>query len=83
MEKQGGAAGVSGSDVPVELRQRGGGEGRPRFNSSGLHERQQLVGDLGQDVLGQPGHAEDLVTRSVHVVPEGDKLWRETDQITM
>lgn len=44
------------------------------FNSSALHKRQQLVGDLGEDVLSQPGHAEDLVTGSVNVVSEWNKL---------
>lgn len=63
-----------GLDVLVQLRQRRGGERRPRFDSSTLHEGQQLVGDLGQDVLGQPGHAEDLVPGSVDVVSERDEL---------
>lgn len=58
----------------VQLRQWRGGECRPRFDSSALHEGQQLVGDLGQDVLGQPGHAEDLVPGSVDVVSERDEL---------
>lgn len=65
---------VGGLDVLVQLRQRRGGERRPRFDSSALHKGQQLVGDLGQDVLGQPGHAEDLVPRSVDVVSERDEL---------
>lgn len=76
-ESEGGEAETtagSGSDVPVERRQRRGGEGRSRFNSSALHKRQQLVGDLGEDVLSQPGHAEDLVARSVDVVSERNKL---------
>lgn len=63
-----------GSDMPVQLRQRRGGEGRSRLNSSALHERQQLVGDLGEDIFSQPGHAEDLVARSVDVVSERNKL---------
>lgn len=39
-----------------------------------LHERQQLVWDLCQDILSQAGHAQDLVPRAVHVVPERDEL---------
>lgn len=71
---------VSGSDVPVELWQRRGGEGGSRFDSSTLHERQQLVRDLGEDVLRQSGHAEDLVARSVHVVSERNELEAERER---
>lgn len=73
MSRQAAVSG-GGLDVLVQLRQRRGGERQPRFNSSALHEGQQLVGDLGQDVLGQPGHAEDLVPGSVDVVSERDEL---------
>lgn len=62
------------SDVLAEVRQWRGGECRPRLDPPALHERQQLVGDLGQDVFGQPGHAEDLVPRPVDVVSERDEL---------
>lgn len=62
------------SDALAEVRQRRGGERRPRLDPSALHEGQQLVGDLGQDVFGQPGHAEDLVPRPVDVVSERDEL---------
>lgn len=58
----------------MQLRQRRGGERWARLDTSGLHERQQLVRDLSQDVLGQPRHAEDLVARSVDVVSEWNKL---------
>lgn len=48
------------------LRGRGGVGGGSRkwwsrFDAPTLHERQQLLGDLCQDVLGQASHAEDLV----------------------
>lgn len=62
------------SDALAEVRQWRGGECWPRLDPSALHEGQQLVGDLGQDILRQPGHAEDLVTRSVDVVSERHEL---------
>lgn len=73
---EGGTEGYGGrsSDALAEVRQRRGGERRPRLDPSALHEGQQLVGDLGQDVFGQPGHAEDLVPRPVDVVSERDEL---------
>lgn len=68
---------VGASDMLVKPRQWRGGKGRSRFNSSAFHKRQQLVRDLGKDVFGQPGHAEDLVARSVDVVSEWNKLEAE------
>lgn len=47
---------------------------RPRLDPSTLHVRQQLVGNLRQDILGQPGHAQNLVPRAVDVVSERNKL---------
>lgn len=38
------------------------------------HVGQELLRDLGQHVLGQPCHAEDVVSTPVHVVPERHKL---------
>lgn len=69
-----GAGGGRSSDALAEVRQRRGRECWPRLDPSALHEGQQLVGDLGQDVFGQPGHAEDLVPRPVDVVSERDEL---------
>lgn len=67
--------------MPVKLWQWGGGQGRSRFNSSALHKRQQLVRDLGEDVFGQTSHAEDLVSRSVDVVSEWDKLDEQMEKV--
>lgn len=39
-----------------------------------LHVGHQLVGDLGQHIPGQAGHAQHVVAGAVHVVPEGHKL---------
>lgn len=55
-------------------RVRAGGQRGPGFDPSALHEGQQLVGDLRQDVLSQAGHAQDLVPRPVDVVPERNEL---------
>lgn len=44
------------------------------LDPSGPHVGQELLGDLGQDVLGQPGHAQDVVSTSVHVIPERHEL---------
>ena len=63
-----------GSDVSWEVRQGGAGEAGSGFDPTGLHEGQDLVGDLGQHILGQPGHAQHLVPRAVDVVPERNKL---------
>ena len=50
---------------------RGGGA---RFDPPGPHVGEELVRDLGQHLLGQAGHAEDVVSPPVYVVSEGDKL---------
>lgn len=47
---------------------------RAGFDPPGSHVGQKLVGDLGQHFLGQAGHAENVVTASVNVVAERDKL---------
>lgn len=60
--------------MDVYLWCRRGGEGWSGFNASALHERQQLVRDLGKDIFGQSSHAEHLVPGSVNVVPERHKL---------
>lgn len=39
-----------------------------------LHVGHQLVGDLGQHIPGQAGHAQHVVAGTVHVVPEGHEL---------
>lgn len=44
------------------------------FNASALHVRDQLVGDLCQDVLSQSRHAQHVVSCAIHVVTERDKL---------
>lgn len=50
---------------------------RARFDAPGSHVGQELVGDLGQHFLGQAGHAENVVTTSVNVVAERDKLGKK------
>lgn len=45
-----------------------------RFNASALHVGDQLIRDLRQYVFSQPRHAQHVVSRSVHVVSEWDKL---------
>ncbi len=53
----------------------GGGRQRgPGFDPPALHEGQQLVRDLRQDVLSQSSHAQDLVPWPVDVVPERNEL---------
>lgn len=58
------------------------------FNASALHVRDQLVGDLCQDVLSQSRHAQHVVSRAIHVVPERDKLlwqkksWESAERLT-
>lgn len=47
---------------------------RQRLDPSCPHVGEELVGDLGQDVLGKAGHAQDVVTCPVDVIPEWDKL---------
>lgn len=49
---------------------------RARLDPSGPHVGQELVGDFGEHFLSQAGHAEDVVTPSVDVVSERDKLCR-------
>ena len=44
------------------------------LDALGLHVGDQLVGDLGQHVLGQACHTQHVVARAVHVVPERHKL---------
>lgn len=53
---------------------------RVRFNASALHVGDQLVRDLRQYVFSQPCHAQHVVSRSVHVVSEWDKLDMEKNQ---
>lgn len=53
---------------------RGGGYRGPRSNPPTLHERQELFGNLCQDVLRQSSHAEHLVPWVVDVVTERNKL---------
>lgn len=66
---------VCASDLRMQLSRGRVGRGCGLwFESPGPHVGQELVGDLGQDVLGQPGHAQDGVPRPVHVVSERDKL---------
>lgn len=55
-------------------RRRVGRGRRRRLDPAGPHVGEELVGDLGQDVFGEPGHAQDVVPRPVDVVPEWDKL---------
>lgn len=51
------------------------GRGRGRWlDPACLHVGEELVGDLGQDVLGEAGHAQDVVPRPVDVIPERDEL---------
>lgn len=46
------------------------------FDSSALHVWNKLVRDFRQDIFGQPRHAQDMVTRPIHVVSEWHKLQR-------
>lgn len=48
-----------------------------RLDPAGPHVGEELVGDLSQDIFGEPGHAQDVVSRPVDVVPEWDKLRRK------
>jgi hypothetical protein len=53
-----------------------GGRCRVGFDAPTLHIRDELIRDLSQDILGQPGHTEDMVPCTIHVVSEWDKLAR-------
>lgn len=70
---------LSVSDLGLDgLRRRGvGRRRRRRFDAAGPHVGQELVRDLGQDVFGEPGHAQDVVPAPVDVISEGDKLRRK------
>lgn len=70
----GGSDGVGLRGVTGRVRWRRNGVG---FNGSALHVGNQLIGDLGQYVLSQPGHAQHVVTCAVHVVSERHKLYRK------
>lgn len=63
-----------GSEMNVEMWWRRVGQSRSGFDATALHERQQLLRDLGQYVLGQTSHAQHLISRAVDVVPERHKL---------
>lgn len=56
---------------------RGGRQRRPGLDASTFHVRQQLVGNLCQDILGQSGHAQNLIPRPVDVVSERNKLFEK------
>lgn len=51
---------------------------RQRLDPSRPHVGKKLVGDLGQDVLGEAGHAQDVVPCTVDVISEWDKLGEES-----
>lgn len=53
---------------------------RAGFDPPGSHVGQELVGDLSQHFLSQAGHAENVVTTSVNVVPERDELEKMEEQ---
>lgn len=67
---------MSSSYLRLEgLRRRCVGRGRGRWLDPACpHVGEELVRDLGQDVLGEAGHAQDVVPRPVDVIPERDKL---------
>lgn len=58
----------------VEMWWRRVGQSRSGFDATALHERQQLLGNLSQYVLGQTSHAQYLISRAVDVVPKWHKL---------
>lgn len=47
------------------------------FNPPGPHVGQELVGNLSQHILGQPGHAQDVISSPVNIVSEWDKLGKK------
>lgn len=55
-----------------------GGGHRQRLDPSRPHEGKELVRDLGQDVFGEAGHAQDVVPCAVDIIPEWDKLVENT-----
>lgn len=48
----------------------------PRFDASGPHVGQELVGDFSEHLFSQTGHAEDVVSSPVDVVSERNELRR-------
>lgn len=54
---------------------------RQRLDPSRPHVGKELVGDLGQDVLGEAGHAQDVVPCAVDVIPEWDKLGEQNTMV--
>lgn len=57
-------------------RRRVGRRGGRRLDPAGPHVGEELVGNLGQDVFGEAGHAQDVIPRPVDVVSEWDELGR-------
>lgn len=45
-----------------------------RFDPPGSHVGQELVGNFSQHFFSQTGHAEDVISSSVNVVSERNKL---------
>lgn len=76
---------VSSSYLGLEgLPRRCVGRGRGRWLDPACpHVGEELVGDLGQDVLGEAGHAQDVVPRPVDVIPERDELGGEKMEISL
>lgn len=55
-------------------RRRVGGRRGRRLDPAGPHVGEELVGDFSQDVLGESGHAQNVVPGPVDVVSERNKL---------
>lgn len=62
-------------------RRRVGGRCWRRLYPAGPHVGQELLRDLGQDVFGETGHAQDVVPGSVDVVPKRNKLEEKRDEL--
>lgn len=59
-----------------------GGVGRVlRFDASASHVLEELIWNFRENVLGQTGHAEDVISSAIDVVTEGNKLRRNTTEI--
>ena len=51
-----------------------------RFDPSGPHVGQELIGDFGKYFFSQSSHAEDVVSSPVNVVSERNKLRKRGEE---
>lgn len=72
------------SDLCLQRVCRWGVRGRRwrRLDPSGSHVGEKLLWDLGQDILRQSSHAQDVISTPVNVIPEWYKLKQKRELVT-